>query len=113
MGIDENLSEINHLETQVKRQRADILGLRRAGIDTAAAKLLLGRMLAKLDGLFDERDRLILDTRRTYASGKAIHGTPWHAERDTRSPDDEESSGTVGTDLIIAYGANHGGPLNA
>jgi hypothetical protein len=35
-------------------------------------------MLAKLDGLHDQRDQLLPDTRPTYASGKAIHGTPSH-----------------------------------
>jgi hypothetical protein len=33
-------------------------------------------MQAKLEGLVDQKDRLTPDTRRTYASGKAIHGTP-------------------------------------
>lgn len=78
MGIDGILSEINHMRKQVKRQRADILSLQRAGIDTAAAELLLGRMQAKLDGLCDQRDQIVPDTRRTYASGKMIHGTPSH-----------------------------------
>jgi hypothetical protein len=76
MGIEGVLKEINHMKTQAKRQRADILSLRRAGIDTAAAELLLGR--AKLDGLHNQRDQLLPETRRTYASGKAIHGTPSH-----------------------------------
>lgn len=64
MNIDGIISEINHMKKQVKRQRADILSLERAGIDTAAAEVLLGRMIAKLDGLQDQRERLSPDTRR-------------------------------------------------
>jgi hypothetical protein len=38
--------------------RPQILQLQRAGIPTAAAELLLGRMQAKIESLCDERDRL-------------------------------------------------------
>jgi hypothetical protein len=43
---------------QVGRQRKEILQLQRAGISTAAAELLVQRMLTKIDGLCAERDRL-------------------------------------------------------
>lgn len=76
MGIEGILNEINHMRRQIKRQRADIQHLKTAGIDAASAELLLVRMQAKLEGLCDQRDLLAPDTRRTYASGKAIHGTP-------------------------------------
>jgi len=46
------------MRVQVGRQRREILQLQRAGMSTAAAALLLQRMLAKIDGLCDERDRL-------------------------------------------------------
>ncbi|WOH47454.1 hypothetical protein RX328_25055 [Bradyrhizobium sp. sBnM-33] len=56
--IDFIRNEIEHMRTQVGRQRKEILQLQRAGISTAAAELLLQRMLAKIEGLCDERDRL-------------------------------------------------------
>ena len=46
------------MRVQVGRQRREILQLQRAGMSTAAAALLLQRMLAKIDSLCDERDRL-------------------------------------------------------
>ena len=50
--------EIEHMRVQVGRQRKEILQLQRAGISTASAELLLGRMHTKIDGLCAERDRL-------------------------------------------------------
>ena len=58
MDLDHVRSEIEHMRVQVGRQRKEILQLQRAGLSTAAAELLLGRMLAKIEGLCDERDRL-------------------------------------------------------
>jgi hypothetical protein len=58
LGLDRVRSEIEHMRVQVGRQRKEILQLQRAGNGTASAELLLGRMLAKIDGLCDERDRL-------------------------------------------------------
>ena len=49
MGLDHVRSEIEHMRVQVGRQRKEILQLQRAGISTAAAELLLERMLAKID----------------------------------------------------------------
>jgi hypothetical protein len=46
------------MRVQVGRQRKEILQLQRAGIGTASAELLLGRMLAKIEDLCAERDRL-------------------------------------------------------
>jgi hypothetical protein len=51
-------SEIEHMRVQLGKQRKEILRLQRAGISTASAELLLGRMQAKIEGLCDERDRL-------------------------------------------------------
>jgi hypothetical protein len=50
--------KIEYMRVQVGRQRKDILKLQRAGISTAAAEILLQRMLAKIDTLCSERDRL-------------------------------------------------------
>jgi hypothetical protein len=58
MGLDHVRSEIEHMRVQVGRQRKEILQLQRAGISTASAELLLTRMLAKIDDLCAERDRL-------------------------------------------------------
>ena len=51
-------AEIERMRVQVQRQRKEILQLQRAGISTASAELLLQRMLAKIDGMCAERDRL-------------------------------------------------------
>ena len=50
--------EIERMRAQVGRQRKEILGLQRAGISTASAELLLGRMQTKIDDLCGQRDRL-------------------------------------------------------
>jgi len=58
MDLDHVRSEIEHMRVRVGRQRKEIPQLQRAGIGTASAELLLLRMLAKIEGLCDERDRL-------------------------------------------------------
>ena len=58
-------AEIERMRVQVGRQRKDILSLQRAGISTASAELLLGRMLAKIDGLCEQRDQMKKDCRRS------------------------------------------------
>jgi hypothetical protein len=47
MGLDHVRSEIERMRVQLGRQRKEILQLQRADISTAAAELLLQRMLAK------------------------------------------------------------------
>ena len=47
MGLDHVRFEIEHMRAQLGRQRKEILQLQRADISTAAAELLLQRMLAK------------------------------------------------------------------
>lgn len=49
--------EIEYMRVQVGCQRNDILKLQRTGISTASARLLLQRMLAKIEGLCAERDK--------------------------------------------------------
>jgi len=56
--IDFVRAEIEHMHLQVHRQRKEIVQLQRAGIPTASAELLLGRMHAKIDSLCAERERL-------------------------------------------------------
>jgi hypothetical protein len=51
-------AEILHMRNQVFRQRREILQLQRAGINSLPAEALLARMLANIDNLCAERDRL-------------------------------------------------------
>jgi hypothetical protein len=79
MGLDHIRDEIARMRVQISRQRKDISDLQRAGISTTAAEALLKRMATKVDELIGERNRLTGEARterRTYASGKGIHGTP-------------------------------------
>jgi hypothetical protein len=76
MQLEHVRSEIEHMRLQVGRQRKDILKLQRAGIDTASAELLLGRMLAKIDTLCAERDRLRKEQGGP-VKGKALGGRSW------------------------------------
>jgi hypothetical protein len=77
MGIDHIRDEIKHMRGQILRQRSDIRQLARAGIVTASAEALLGRMLQKVDDLSAERDRLLGEARVKYpGTNKVIKGTP-------------------------------------
>jgi hypothetical protein len=81
MGLDGIRNEISHMRRQIGRQQKEIQSLRRAGIATASAEALLERMQAKVDGLCEERDRLLGEQRlsaKSYPSGKRINGTPAH-----------------------------------
>ena len=76
MAIDHVRSEIEHMRVQVGRQRKEILQLQRAGIGTASAELLLGRMLAKIEDLCGQRHRL----RREQGGptkGRVLGGRSW------------------------------------
>ncbi|WP_398470634.1 hypothetical protein [Tardiphaga sp.] len=69
-------SEIERMRVQLSRQRKEIQQLERAGISTASAELLLGRMLVKVEGLRDERDRLKAEQPHTM-QGKVLGGRKW------------------------------------
>jgi hypothetical protein len=58
MQLDHLRAEIERMRAQVHRQRREIRQLQRAGIATASAEALLERMLAKIDGMCAERDKL-------------------------------------------------------
>jgi hypothetical protein len=60
-------AEIEHMRRQIHRQHKEMLDLQRAGISTKPAEELLARMLAKVDELCAERDRLVGESRRKYA----------------------------------------------
>lgn len=52
------------------------LGLQRAGIPTKSAEELLARMLAKVDDLCAQRDKLVGEERRKYpGTNKGDNGT--------------------------------------
>ena len=75
MGLDSIRNEIEHMRRQILRQRKEIRALQRAGIPTKSAEELLERMLAKVDGLCVERDRLVGEQRRKYpGTNKVING---------------------------------------
>ena len=75
MALDSIRNEIELMRRQILRQRREIRDLQRAGIATRSADELLVRMLAKVDALCGERDRLIGERRRKYpGSNKAIVG---------------------------------------
>jgi hypothetical protein len=76
MGLEHVRSEIERMRVQVGRQRKEILQLQRAGIPTASAELLLGRMQAKIDALCAERDRLKRELPPP-SRGKALGGRTW------------------------------------
>lgn len=76
MGLDHVRSEIEHMRVQVGRQRREMLQLQRADISTASAELLLGRMLAKIEDLCAERDRLKKEQGGP-TKGRVIGGRSW------------------------------------
>jgi hypothetical protein len=76
MGIEHVRSEIERMRVQVGRQRKEILQLQRAGLSTAAAELLLGRMHAKIDDLCAERDRL-RNEEGGPTKGRVLGGRSW------------------------------------
>ena len=75
MDLDHVRSEIERMRVQVGRQRKEILQLQRACISTAAA-LLLQRMLAKIDELCAERDRLKKEEGGP-TKGRVLGGRSW------------------------------------
>lgn len=68
--------EIERMRVQVGRQRNEILQLQRAGIPTASAELLLGRMHAKIDDLCAERERLKKEEGGP-TKGRVLGGRSW------------------------------------
>jgi len=66
--------EIDRMRIQAGRQRKEILQL--AGISTASAELLLGRMLAKIETLCAQRDEL-KKSKPGPVKGKVLGGRSW------------------------------------
>ena len=75
MQLETIRGEIERMRGQVGRQRKEILLLQRAGISTASAEALLQRMLDKIDGLCNERERL--KKPLPAAAGKVLGGRKW------------------------------------
>ncbi|RQH12460.1 hypothetical protein EHH60_16410 [Bradyrhizobium sp. RP6] len=69
-------SEIEHMRRQIGRQQKEIQSLRRAGLSTASAESLLGRMQAKVDGLCDQRDQL-RKAEPGPVRGRVLGGRKW------------------------------------
>ena len=69
-------AEIERMRIQVHRQRGEIRQLQRAGIPTAAADVLLDRMLNNIDRLCVERDRLKKEQPRP-SKGNVLGGRRW------------------------------------
>ena len=74
MQLDQIRAEIERTRTQVSRQRKEILHLQRAGINSLPAEALLARMLASIDNMCAERDRL---KKQQPAKLKALGGPIW------------------------------------
>jgi len=66
MDLPNIRADIEQRRYQISRQRKEILDLQRAGISTVSAEALLARMLAKVDELCVERDRMVGESRRKY-----------------------------------------------
>jgi len=64
-------AEIERMRVQVFRQRKEILALQKAGINSLPAEALLARMLANIDNMCAERDRL---KREQPTNGKVLGG---------------------------------------
>jgi hypothetical protein len=69
-------AEIDGARKLVDRQRRDILALRRAGISSADAELVLARQLARLDDLIGVRNRL-LAAHPGLMRGRVLGGRTW------------------------------------
>jgi len=74
--IDFIRGEIERMRAQVGRQRKEILQLQRAGIATASAEALLGRMLAKIENLCARRDDL-KKAKPGPTKGRVLGGRRW------------------------------------
>jgi hypothetical protein len=74
--LDDVRSEIKRMRTQVGKQRREILELQRAGIPSAAAEILLQRMLEKIDSLCAQRDKLKAEQKHPM-EGKVLGGRKW------------------------------------
>lgn len=81
-------AEIELMRRQIVRHRKEIQDLQRAGIATKSADELLVRMQAKVDGLCEERDRLVGDQSKSIpeqtksstglSSGASVEYVPRH-----------------------------------
>ncbi len=71
-------AEIERMRVQVSRQRREILTLQKAGINSLPAEALLARMLANIDNMCAERDRLKREQSATEpAKGNVLGGRSW------------------------------------
>jgi hypothetical protein len=76
MELENIRSEIERMRVQVGRQRKEILQLQRAGISSGSAEVLLGRMLANIDRLCEQRDQLKKELPG-HMKGRVLGGRQW------------------------------------
>jgi hypothetical protein len=69
-------TEIERMRKQVNKQRSETLALERAGVPTASAQVLLGRMLERIDGLREQRDKLRVE-EPGHNKGRVLGGRRW------------------------------------
>jgi hypothetical protein len=71
-------AEIERMRVQVSRQRKEILTLQKAGINSLPAEALLARMLANIDNMCAERDRLKREqSAKEPIKGNVLGGRSW------------------------------------
>ena len=75
MDLEDIRRDIEHMRVQVGRQRKEMRQLQKAGVSTAAAEALLQRMLDKIDGLCEQRDKL--KKEQPAKSVGALGGRKW------------------------------------
>ena len=63
MTLEFICTEIERLHLQIRRLQKEVFTLRRSGIGTASAELLLARMQASVDALCVKREKMIRDRR--------------------------------------------------
>src|SRR4051794_1742687 len=68
--------EIEQMRIQVGRQRKEIIQLQRAGLGTALAEALLGRMLVRIDARWDQRDEMKKSATHQN-QGRVLGGRTW------------------------------------
>jgi hypothetical protein len=75
-NLDFIRAEIERMRTRVSCQRKEIIQLQRAGINSLPAEALLARMLANIDNVCAERDRLRKEQSGP-TKGKVLGGRRW------------------------------------
>ena len=78
MPLEQLRAEIERMRAQVSRQRKEVLQLQQAGINALPAEALLARMLAAIERLCIERDRL-KKQQAPAGPSRVLGGRSWQA----------------------------------